>query len=150
MRANRAGGRTHPGVSLTDATRMATWPTPAARDVKSEECSENFREARNQEPRGKPLTWAVRETPGIAAFGCLAQTESFVVRLMILSAWLMGYQWNYLRHWPRKKDLRLSSCGAKRNVSAMSGSQAQGRTAHSLARSAIASSLKSRRKSLQP
>jgi len=36
---------------------------------------------------------------GQTTSGCLAQTESFVVRLMTLSAWLMGYTGAYLAHW---------------------------------------------------
>lgn len=36
---------------------------------------------------------------GEATSGCLARTESFVVRLTTLSAWLMGYTARYLAHW---------------------------------------------------
>jgi hypothetical protein len=33
--------------------------------------------------------------------GCLARTEKFVVRLMTLSSWLMGYNVHYLKWWGR-------------------------------------------------
>jgi hypothetical protein len=46
------------------------------------------------------------QASGQIAFGCLARTEKFAVRLMILSAWLMAYPWSYLKHWERKGDRR--------------------------------------------
>jgi hypothetical protein len=47
-----------------------------------------------------------RRRSGITMSGCLARTEKFAVRLMILSAWLMGYPWSYLQNWERKGDKR--------------------------------------------
>jgi hypothetical protein len=44
---------------------QASWPTPAARDTRSESCSDEFALKRNAETRGKPLTWAV--TAGLPA-----------------------------------------------------------------------------------
>jgi hypothetical protein len=41
---------------------------------------------------------------GPTTFGSLAQTEKFVVRLQTLSAWLMGYTAQYLRHWETAKS----------------------------------------------
>lgn len=46
---------------------------------------------------------------GATMSGCLAQTENFAVRLTILSAWLMGYPWSYLKNWDRKGDRRLKT-----------------------------------------
>jgi len=73
----------------------ATWPTPQGYDGK----------------RGGPTNpQKVKEgnhgmiltnycPTGQSVFGSLARTESFVVRLMTLSAWLMGYTARHLAHW---------------------------------------------------
>lgn len=130
MKREMPGG---PRATITSLQVMckATWPTPAHRDTRSEECSPEFEAARNLEKRGKPLTWAVKSgwptptkmdqeeagaagtqyltptlKPGPISSGCLARTEKFVVRLEILSAWLMAYPWSYLRSWERKGDRR--------------------------------------------
>jgi hypothetical protein len=52
---------------------------------------------------------------GPATSGLLALIPNFVDRLLCLSAWLMGYEWNYLMNWERrgrrgqKKD-RTEAC----------------------------------------
>lgn len=43
---------------------------------------------------------------GHVSSGCLARTESFVERLMTLSAWLMGYTAAYLQHWATASSRR--------------------------------------------
>ena len=43
---------------------------------------------------------------GPVTSGCLARAESFVVRLLVLSSWLMAYSPKYLRHWENAKQLR--------------------------------------------
>lgn len=63
---NLPGSKAHAGLSLTDVVTggqapRRQWATPAARDTRSEECSEAYRESRNGETRGKPLAWQVRE-----------------------------------------------------------------------------------------
>ena len=122
----------------------AGWPTPAARDTRSESCGPAFQEKRDAEVRGKPLTWAVKgawKTPhgmqtegydrnhgtqaaemarGPATSGCLAWTEKFVVRLMTLSAWLMGYTAVYLAHWETASS-RRSRSGSLRRCSKAKG-----------------------------
>jgi len=62
----------HPGMTdrnhLTGAIRM--WPTPASRDYRSEQCSPEYQETRDQETRGKPLSWEVKfATPKSSASG---------------------------------------------------------------------------------
>jgi hypothetical protein len=39
---------------------------------------------------------------GQTTSGCLARTEKFAERLILLSSWLMGVPWTSLRHWPKK------------------------------------------------
>ena len=71
--------------------------------------------------------------------GCLARTERFVVRLMILSAWLMGYQWSYLKHWQRKSMSKSRKAGTTSRPTALSSE-----------RLAIASSRRSPKSSSKP
>jgi hypothetical protein len=68
------------------------WPTPNASDGSGG--------AQNPEKR-KEGNHSVQlpDYIGKTQYGCLAQTENFVVRLMTLSSWLMGYTAHYLRHW---------------------------------------------------
>lgn len=86
-----------------------SWPTPASRDTKSEECSEEYQQERNAETRGKPLSWALRH--GSATNGYPVPTVSFAVRLMTLSAWLMGYPVSYFQglEIPSSRKSRLRS-----------------------------------------
>lgn len=71
----------------------ASWPTP----TKDGNCErEGLRPSRTESGRtGGYLT----EVIGKTQYGCLARTENFVVRLMTLSAWLMGYTGAYLARW---------------------------------------------------
>ncbi len=113
-------------VRRTGGSGTGSWPTTRAADTKSECWAPGRLEEKMLETRGQPLprvlmAWAtpMREdkelagspgtgylTPqlrsGPVSSGCLAQTENFAVRLMILSAWLMGYPWSYLKAWERK------------------------------------------------
>jgi len=49
-------------VNLEAAVRFM-WPTPQSRDWKSENVSEEFREERNAQSRGKTLSWEVTNFP---------------------------------------------------------------------------------------
>jgi hypothetical protein len=80
----------------------SAWPTPQERDGT---------------PRG-PMTIAQRKghvqtldnylnDTGLTPSTCLAQTASFVVRLMTLSMWLMGYTAAYLAHWAIASSRKL-------------------------------------------
>jgi hypothetical protein len=87
----------------------ATWPTPNASDGSGGPQHPDKRKAGNhsvQLPDYVP-------TPGPIPSGCLARMGSFVERLLVISAWLMGYPANYLRHWekPRVKT-KLKRTGA--------------------------------------
>jgi len=73
------------------------WPTPR-------EGSEEGYDTRNaRKGHTSAMSYLERNleysTRGQAPSGCLARTEKFVVRLMTLSAWLMGYTGAYLAHW---------------------------------------------------
>jgi hypothetical protein len=74
------------GVELRDLVNppeeVSPWPTP-----------------RNNTGPGNGRHASVDGVLGGTSFGCLAQTEKFVVRLTTLSAWLMGYTAAYLRLW---------------------------------------------------
>lgn len=111
--------------TLTSAAKAA-WATP-----KGAEAGPDLAKA----DRSKTGMALPAQAHGPATSGCLARTEKFVVRLMILSAWLMGYQWSYLKHWARK---------SKRNSKKATTSP---RIARSSVRSATQLSGKSRRKS---
>jgi hypothetical protein len=80
----------------------ATWPTPAARDG-----DPRSPQAKRLTEQGKSnLDDTLAAASGATPSSCLALTEKFAVRLMILSAWLMGYPWSYLKNWERKGDRR--------------------------------------------
>ena len=78
----------------------AIWPTPQSYDGKRggpqspEKCKEGN--------HGQKL----QDYIGQSSYGPLALTESFVVRLTTLSAWLMGYTGAYLRHWETRLSRR--------------------------------------------
>jgi hypothetical protein len=74
----------------------ASWPTQTKRDDKGQ----------TQNPDRMDYVPNIVKGIGQISYGCLAQTENFAVRLMILSAWLMGYRWSYLKHWLKKKGSR--------------------------------------------
>jgi hypothetical protein len=75
----------------------ASWPTPQERDDGGRQPSPEGALARIG-PRSN-LDDGLAIATGPTTSGCLAQTERFVVRLMTLSAWLMGYTGVYLRLW---------------------------------------------------
>lgn len=83
----------------------ATWPTPQAHDTRNQgkgrtRTATGRVQCHNGDSASANLPLQVEEmASGPATCGCLARTESFVVRLTTLSAWLMGYTEAYLRHW---------------------------------------------------
>jgi hypothetical protein len=84
----------------------ATWPTVRASDGdKGTRSPEGHALERKRRGNGCDLPTTAAHY-GMPSSGCLARTEKFVVRLEILSAWLMGYPWNYLKNWERKGDKR--------------------------------------------
>lgn len=89
----------------------ATWPTPASQEVTSPRT--HLRPSREETGRtGGYISEVIGFAgTGPATSGCLALTESFVVRLTTLSAWLMGYTGAYLAHWA------TASCRKSRRVS---------------------------------
>jgi len=119
-------------TGLPQQFQTVSWPTPAARDIKGQ--TQNP-ERMDYVPNIVKAT--VRPTPkaslvsggpdpyikdrkgsgGIAThtalgygpmpYGCLARTASFVVRLMTLSMWLMGYTAAYLQHWATASSRKL-------------------------------------------
>jgi len=74
----------------------SAWPTPAARDEKGQ----------TQNPERPDYVPNIVKQTGQITSGCLARTEKFVVRLMTLSAWLMGYTAAYLAHWETASSRR--------------------------------------------
>jgi hypothetical protein len=76
----------------------ANWPTPTRRDCGESRTStegtalKRFAQGKRNLDDGLALS-------GTPVSGCLARTESFVVRLTTLSAWLMGYTAQYLALW---------------------------------------------------
>jgi hypothetical protein len=89
---NGAGLHGDGGMDLR--TYVQLWPTPAARDWRSESCSKEYAETRNAETRGKPLSWMVntpRTTPrsameydGVTPLGNGGLNPMWV-------EWLMGF-----------------------------------------------------------
>jgi hypothetical protein len=74
---------------------VRAWPTPQKQDEKNKyQVKTDYQTIPNKLARG------------VTTSGCLAQTEKFAVRLGVLSAWLMGYPWSYLKNWERKGDKR--------------------------------------------
>jgi hypothetical protein len=78
-----------PSARRTEGSGTGSWPTPAKRDEKGQ----------TQNPERMDYVPNIVKGNGMIASGCLARTESFVVRLTTLSAWLMGYTAQYLAHW---------------------------------------------------
>lgn len=109
------------GISITDLSMQvkATWPTP---NVPSggRTLSEADVIAKGNTAKGKRQvdTKAVLKlASGTNTSGCLAQTEKFVVRLMTLSSWLMGYTAAYLAPWgtASSRRSRTKSLGPSTN-----------------------------------
>jgi len=78
--------------TLTSAAKSA-WATPKKQNERD-----------NGEIHGDGGLALGPQASGNISSGCLARTETFVVRLEILSAWLMGYPWSYLKNWGRRGD----------------------------------------------
>jgi len=114
------------GANATGLSESA-WPTPMSRDEKGQMFEKGGTTRMDYVPNVLKATWptpqkqdeknkyqvktAYQTIPnklarGVTTSGCLAQTEKFAVRLGILSAWLMGYPWSYLKNWERKGDKR--------------------------------------------
>jgi hypothetical protein len=68
----------------------SAWPTPTGRDHKG---------ATQNPERMDYVPNILQAGIGPMPSTCLARTEKFAVRLMTLSAWLMGYTAAYLAHW---------------------------------------------------
>lgn len=84
----------------------ATWPTVRASDGdKGTRSPEGHALERKRRGNGCDLPTTAAHY-GMPSSGCLARTESFVVRLMTLSAWLMGYTGAYLAHWETASSRR--------------------------------------------
>jgi hypothetical protein len=96
---NNRGG----GASLPTTAKAASWATPAARDFKSNECSEAFHQARAEQTRGKPLS---EQTHGLTSSGSHAQTEKRGQLNPAFSLWLQGYGIEWVNCAPQ--EIRLS------------------------------------------
>lgn len=88
-KTSRSGDRK--GEPLIGGIVRSTWPTPRA--------TAGGPEKTKADTKGTTGVSLVTRISGVTTCGCLAQTEKFVVRLMTLSAWLMGYTPAYLAHW---------------------------------------------------
>lgn len=85
------------------------WPTPRQADFdKGVRSPEGYEKEKERMGDGCDLPTEL-SVIGKTPYGCLAQTESFVVRLMTLSAWLMGYTGAYLRRWETASSRRKRS-----------------------------------------
>jgi len=107
-----AGGAASPPIGMIV---KASLPTPTKRDDKGQtqnpdrmDYVPNIVKASwptvkastgGPEPDGETGMNLPTHLRGTLSSGCLARTEKFVVRLMTLSSWLMGYTAHYLRHW---------------------------------------------------
>lgn len=76
--------------------QKAAWTTPQSHDIHKGQAK---RTARSSATGGCKNLNDECAASGPITYGCLARTESFVVRLVTLSAWLMGYTAAYLAHW---------------------------------------------------
>ena len=75
------------------AQLTAGWATPAARDFKSEQATEEYTQKREEHPRGKALSHQATWTSGQTPTGTTAKTgKTAAFRLNpAFSLWLMGY-----------------------------------------------------------
>ena len=88
-KTSRSGDRK--GEPLIGGIVRSAWATPKAASGGPEKTKANT--------NGTTGVSLVTQALGTTSYGCLAQTEKFVVRLTTLSAWLMGYTAAYLAHW---------------------------------------------------
>ena len=70
---------------------IASWATPAARDYRSENATDEFNEKRWNHSRGKPLSAEATLALGPTLIGSPAQTEKPGQLNPAFSRWLMGY-----------------------------------------------------------
>lgn len=84
----RTGGRRR---NLDDYVTLAAWATPATRDYKSNEGSQQFHAARAAQARGKPLSEQTHSLLGLASHGSSAATAKPGQLNPAFSRWLMGY-----------------------------------------------------------
>lgn len=92
----------------------ASWPTPRHADGgKSVRTPAGYEKEKIRMGKGCDLPTELNHL-GETPYGCLAQTESFVVRLMTLSSWLMGYTGAYLRLWETASARRSQSRSSPR------------------------------------
>ncbi len=73
---------------------LATWPTP------EKAMADGGHHCRSGDRKDELLIGGL--TRGPAMSGLLALIPNFADRLLCLSAWLMGYEWNYLMKWERR------------------------------------------------
>jgi hypothetical protein len=76
------------GLTLGQATQMASWPTPKERDYRSENATPEQVQKQMDHPRGKDLA---KQTRGMTLSGSPAQTERRGQLNPSFSRWLMGY-----------------------------------------------------------
>lgn len=88
------GDKTKPVLNLSGVAKLALsgWATPAARDWKSNEASQEHHDARAAQTRGKPLSEQAHQVAsGTTTPSCPAQTESKGALNPEFSRWLMGF-----------------------------------------------------------
>jgi hypothetical protein len=81
---------------------VAKWGSPRATPTKADGMGGPGNSGRDGGENLRTQAAATGQMPST----CLAQTESFVVRLTTLSAWLMGYTGAYLAHWATASSRR--------------------------------------------
>jgi hypothetical protein len=84
----------------------AGWATLNCNDNRDRGNYEHGTGKRRLEDKSKQAATSMQLPRGATTFGCLAQIPSFVGRLTVLSSWLMGFHWEYLRHWERRGQKR--------------------------------------------
>jgi site-specific DNA-cytosine methylase len=86
-----AGTRGEGGENLQTAVTLASWPTPSARDWRSNEASEEHHQKRLEQTRGKPLNEQAHQLSGPPPNGSPAETENPGQLNPAFSLWLQGY-----------------------------------------------------------
>jgi hypothetical protein len=105
------------GMNLRTAVHL--WPTPAARDYRSESCSPEFQEKRDAETRGKTLPWMVKKFPtptanrrnGLQSHGVNVVSGSLNPTWV---EWLMGFPlgWTVCEAWETRSSRRSRKSSA--------------------------------------
>jgi hypothetical protein len=78
------------GMTLGQATQLASWATPTTRHYRSESATDEFNEKRWGHPRGKPLSAEATLVSGPTANGSPAETARPGQLNPEFSLWLMG------------------------------------------------------------